>query len=520
MRTVAWNVTNNVVAHAFIGDGSKLTGLVTDLQSVTESSDGVSLANGQEGAETDRTIFLANVTTGANVTSNLHVQGNLIIGEVLAVATNTLQSATDAGATTTNDITISDSTNATNRATGALKVTGGIGIGADAWATNVNAVSYLSVGKETPNGASNVFEVVGDSNVGRLFTTNIVTGHLQINAVSANHSFSLAQVVNTDNEVSGNTINLSNTTASTSTTTGALRVGGGVGIGANLHVGGNVYVGQMETSTIASNVVTVDAMGRLTDSGGLISNKLAVVSEVPASALSATTTTVANHGDFVVTASGHQTNFDAWKAFNKTQYIRWNSPIGQYDGASNVFNDTTRLASSTDQGAWIAIEFPYRATLRHLKLTPGVNVQSFPKVAKVYGTNDSLTWTLLKSWSDLTPSTIEDTQTVAVDAVDAYKRFALVTTQVAGNYDRVSLEEIKLYTESFTVADGVSNMTNTSVSFPKRDGAALSAGDDAVLDLKVARAGTRGFEKVSGGRVRRRQSLIRGECVLTRTQGG
>ena len=63
----------------------------------------------------------------------------------------------------------------------------------------------------------------------------------------------------------------------------------------------------------------------------------------------------------------------------------------------------------------------------HLKLTPGVNVQSLPKVAKVYGTNDSLTWTVLKSWSDLTPSTIEDTQTVAVDAADAYKRFA--TTQ-------------------------------------------------------------------------------------------
>ena len=106
--------------------------------------------------------------------------------------------------------------------------------------------------------------------------------------MSANHTFTLAQVVNTDNEVSGNTINLSNTTASTSSTTGALRVGGGVGVGANLHVGGNVYVGQMETSTIASNVVTWDATtGRLTDSAGLISNKLAVVSEVPASALSA-----------------------------------------------------------------------------------------------------------------------------------------------------------------------------------------------------------------------------------------
>ena len=94
------------------------------------------------------------------------IQGNLIIGEVLAVATNTLQSTTDAGPTTTNAITISDSTNAENRATGALKISGGVGVGGDAWATNVNAVSYLSVGKETPNGASNVFEVVGDSNVG------------------------------------------------------------------------------------------------------------------------------------------------------------------------------------------------------------------------------------------------------------------------------------------------------------------------------------------------------------------
>ena len=241
------NVTNNVVAHAFIGDGSKLTGLVTDLQSVTESSDGVSLANGQEGAETDRTIFLANVTTGANVTSNLHVQGNPSSvrywrwRRTLCKARRTLVRRRR-----TPSRSAIRRTRKTAR-TGALKISGGVGSGADAWATNVNAVSYLSVGKETPNGASNVFEVVGDSNVGRLFTSNIVTGHLQINAVSANHSFSLAQVVNTDNEVSSNTINLSNTTASMSTTTGALRVGGGVGVGANLHVGGNVSVGQMET---------------------------------------------------------------------------------------------------------------------------------------------------------------------------------------------------------------------------------------------------------------------------------
>ena len=78
--TLEMNLHGNLTALAFYGDGGNLSNLVTDLQSVTESSDGVSLANGQEGSQTDRTIFLANVTTGANISSNLVVLGNVTAG--------------------------------------------------------------------------------------------------------------------------------------------------------------------------------------------------------------------------------------------------------------------------------------------------------------------------------------------------------------------------------------------------------------------------------------------------------
>ena len=73
--TVDGNVkaTNNVFASYFIGNGSALTGLVTDLSSVSNN-----------GATSDKTIVLTNVTTGLEITeSNLVVAGNTTSGYYL-----------------------------------------------------------------------------------------------------------------------------------------------------------------------------------------------------------------------------------------------------------------------------------------------------------------------------------------------------------------------------------------------------------------------------------------------------
>jgi len=65
------NVSGNLFAAAFIGDGSQLTNLnvTSTLQDVTEN-----------GATSDRTVSLTNATTGLNVSSNVIVGGRVTAG--------------------------------------------------------------------------------------------------------------------------------------------------------------------------------------------------------------------------------------------------------------------------------------------------------------------------------------------------------------------------------------------------------------------------------------------------------
>jgi hypothetical protein len=67
---------------------------------------------------------------------------------------------------------------------------------------------------------------------------------------------------------------------------------------------GRTYIKPLRVATVASNVMTYDqTTGEVMDSGGLLANRLAVVSEQPPSALTGDTTTIQGHGKYVVTAS-------------------------------------------------------------------------------------------------------------------------------------------------------------------------------------------------------------------------
>jgi hypothetical protein len=329
--------------------------------------------------------------------------------------------------------------------------------------TEGNVVINTTMSDSTSNGGVVIdggIAVSGNVHTGNLYVVNNV--HIQSVQVDATPDLGsvCAVAATTDQAVS-----ITNDTASTSVGSGALTVDGGVGVDGNLYVGGNLAFPTPAVATTAGNVITWNSTtGLLEDSGGLLANKFAVVSEQPPSALTANSTTVTDHGVYKLTTSGLATNSNTWNAFNGDASYAWTS-LSTYTGTDNVYGGSVQLSavSSTGSGEWLAVEFPYKTTLRHMKLTPAA-VASYPGTANLYATNDSTSWTLLKEWSDVVPGSESEVQTVVVDASEAYKKFAIVPTKAAGASTSVAIERWQLFAESFAVDGGKVAMASGAIT--------------------------------------------------------
>ena len=126
----------------------------------------------------------------------------------------------------------SGSTPATSSQTGALVVTGGVGVQGDAY---IGGTLYA-------NGA----QVITTASIGSSGVTTITAG---TDTVAVNNggaytvwNTSTFQSVTNRGATTTNAISITNTSNSVSTTSGALKVSGGVGIGKDLYVGGNTYL--------------------------------------------------------------------------------------------------------------------------------------------------------------------------------------------------------------------------------------------------------------------------------------
>lgn len=136
----------------------------------------------------------------------------------LTAESDTLQSVTTRGASSTVALTLSNATASTSTSTGALIITGGLGVGGAIYA---GSIQNTAIGSTTRNTGA--------------FTTLTANGQLTATA----------------------------STASSSTGTGALVVTGGTGIGGDLNVGGNTIIGgnltvNGTTYTVNSTVTTLD----------------------------------------------------------------------------------------------------------------------------------------------------------------------------------------------------------------------------------------------------------------------
>ena len=168
-------------------------------------------------------------------------------GEVTVSDISTFQSVTNRGSTTTNALKILNYSVTTSSDTGALRVSGGVGIGGDVyiegsitgqslnlrdWATITNRLTVGSISitsnEDTNSIGAGALRIAGGMSIsGNIFSTGNV--------------YANGYLVNTGTFTGGtlsNKTQITNSETSTSTDTGALQVVGGVGIGRDLYAGG------------------------------------------------------------------------------------------------------------------------------------------------------------------------------------------------------------------------------------------------------------------------------------------
>jgi hypothetical protein len=491
-------VDGSIGSTFFIGDGGLLSNIATTLNEIVANPGGNTVSNtlvfesGADATSNTAIATLSNVgisisnteptgefqfAVGSNIFVNTHasnvltvvgaIGSDLFIGDggLLSNIATTLDQIVDQGNTVSNTIQLISGADVTS---------------------NTGLVTHkdvgISVSNTEPTGefqfgvGSNLLVNVYSSNV-LAIEGNVSAEKMTLGTITVTSAYGLNHVT-AQGSVTGDTISLTNATTGL-TADSNIVVGGNVTAetvitSANVEVGdrlkfaSNVFVDDLRVADVAANLVTYDkTTGELMDSGGLFANKLAVVSVQPPSALSANTTTIAKHGTYTVTTSGLESTSNAWNAFDGDSAVEWKSIFvgGRLYNAGGLYTGPTRLATTTKQGEWLAIEFPYKTTLRHMKLTPPAEKTQYPASANVYATNDSLTWTELVNWSGVDPGDQQsNVQTIIVNATEPFKKYAMVVTKTNEGTDNTALAEWKLFTESFSIDGGQISMAQQPVT--------------------------------------------------------
>jgi hypothetical protein len=157
-----------------------------------------------------------------------------------------------------------------------------------------------------------------------------------------------------------------------------------------------------------------------------------------------------SQGGYVVSASSLRSGHAGWHAFDKTKYAggvgkKWASEASQGDtftGGDSLYNGTNRLSSSTQPGAWLKIELPYKLRLQYMSLFSEPTTEQ-PEDFIIYGSNDDNTWDQLFQKTGATANT--DYVNYMINSVSCYKYFALVVRRLISSTTIAAIDEWKLY---------------------------------------------------------------------------
>ena len=165
-----------------------------------------------------------------------------------------------------NKTNINGTENATSKASGALQVTGGAGIGGDVWATNLTATSFIVAQGGDVYLQTNGARISVSGTTANVLNDYVTTVNIANNATAVSLGSNGSSVVT-----------VRGTTSAISTNTGALQVVGGTGITENLFVGGNgtftgdfwlnggdIYTNNATFSLINTTATTINFAGAAT----------------------------------------------------------------------------------------------------------------------------------------------------------------------------------------------------------------------------------------------------------------
>ena len=192
-------VVANVHATQFHGDGSKLTGLVTTLEDV--ANNGNTMSN---------VIIFENSTTG------------LVTDGQVGVSTR----APDANLHVVGNVHVADTTEAFSTVTGAVTITGGLGVVA-----NVHATQFHGDGSKLTGLVTTLEDVANNGNTisNVIIFENSTTGLVTDGRIGVS-----TRAPDANLHVVGN-VHVADTTEAVSTITGAVTITGGLGVVANVH---------------------------------------------------------------------------------------------------------------------------------------------------------------------------------------------------------------------------------------------------------------------------------------------
>lgn len=232
---VAWQLQSGIVS---TNPFTVITEIITTTTNSTGTNTGALIVGGGAGFNGDihaNTIYANNaivVTTATigdiaglvfGIVGGTDTSVSTSTGEVTIWNTSTLQTVTSRGSITNNPITITNNSVSTSTQTGALVVTGGVGISGTLYAGNNVSIS------------------------GSIISVSNVAVTCTVTATNINSS-----ILNVSTTGTISSVFVTSTASSTSTNTGALQVLGGVGITGNLYIGGNLYTNGQVVLTTAS----------------------------------------------------------------------------------------------------------------------------------------------------------------------------------------------------------------------------------------------------------------------------
>ena len=177
-------------------------------------------------------------------------------GIVTFTNTSTLQSVTSRGSQTDQIVYFVNTTNAFNTTTGAVVISGGLGVGQDVYAENIYSNGALVVTEGT----------IGALGITALYAGTDTAVSSQTGAVYVWNTSTL-QTVSERGASTDQIITLTTATDSTGTDNGALVVTGGVGIGGNLNASqvyanfGSFIGGNSSVSTTTGDLVVIGGAG-------------------------------------------------------------------------------------------------------------------------------------------------------------------------------------------------------------------------------------------------------------------